>query len=71
MGDGSGEARITSVRRVPTETKGWQSVDGDLAVPDGVRTLRIMVWADRNMTGRIHCDDITMEPVTEAETGLP
>lgn len=62
---GEGEPKIVSVQRGYSGVGTWETKSGRLEVPEGMGSLRIMIWASRDAVGEFRCDDVAIEPVAE------
>ncbi len=62
---GEGEPKIVSVQRNFGKAGVWEPKSSRLEVPEGMGSLRMMVWASRDAVGEFRCDDVAIEPATE------
>lgn len=60
--EGQGEPKIVAIQRGFVGTGQWEAKSDRLEIPDGVRSLRIMIWGSRDATGEFRCADVAIQP---------
>ena len=61
--EGTGEAKVIPVRGGPGLEGQWFEVEGQVEVPTGSVTMKVMVWASRETVASFYCDDVSLDPV--------
>ncbi len=63
-GDAEGMNKARIHRIAAPQTKGrWERLKGEFEIPEGVASMRVLVWAERKGRGTFFCDDVTITPL--------
>ena len=63
--EGKEEPKIVAVQRGFGHTGVWEEKASRLEIPEGVSSLRFMVWGSRDAVGEFRCDDVALAPAAE------
>jgi lysophospholipase L1-like esterase len=63
--DGKGDPKIVPIQRGLGAPGKWIEKTNRLEIPEGMQSLRVMIWASRDAVGEFRCDDVVLEPLKE------
>jgi lysophospholipase L1-like esterase len=63
--EGKGDPKIVAIRRGFGKVGDWETKAARLEIPEGMQSLRVMIWASRDAVGEFRCDDVVLQPLTE------